>query len=281
MQLGIGYWAPYLLATTSAVLLGFAVVPPLISDAALFKRWYQTLLIGGTVLLVIGVALSVVASSPLILVGLVLIGALVAAWQTARMRSRGKLAEEALEFLHGLIAVMSAQQGLREALRTIARDPDFYAAYPRMTETVREVVASMQAGTPLSEALNTVAETAGASRPVWQQMATIARIAESGEERASVQEQVDALEVSWEILFDVQAINQTLKQEMGSMEMAKWVFTLVLPGMNVFMFFMVDGYQATFFNNLIGKVVLGIEVMAIIGIFVIFSRLQKLPEVRL
>jgi hypothetical protein len=95
-----------------------------------------------------------------------------------------------------------------------------------------------------------------------------------------VQEQVDALEVSWEILFDVQAINQTLKQEMGSMEMAKWVFTLVLPGMNVFMFFMVDGYQV-FFNNLIGKVVLGLEVMAIIGIFVIFSRLQKLPEVRL
>jgi Flp pilus assembly protein TadB len=280
MQVGIGYWAPYLLATASAVLLGFSVVPPLISDAALFKRWYQTLLIGGTVLLVGGVVLSVVASSPLILVGIVLIGAAVGAWQTARMRSRGKLAEEALEFLHGLIAVMSAQKGLREALRTIARDPDFYAAYPRMTETVREVVASMQAGTPLSEALTTVAETSGASRPVWQQMATIARIAESGEERASVQEQVDALEVSWEILFDVQAINQTLKQEMGSMEMAKWVFTLVLPGMNVFMFFMVDGYQV-FFNNLIGKVVLGLEVMAIIGIFVIFSRLQKLPEVRL
>jgi len=112
-------------------------------------------------------------------------------------------------------------------------------------------------------------------------MATIARIADQSEERASVEEQTDALEVSWEILFDVQAINQTLKQEMGSMEMAKLIFTLVLPGLNVFMFFMVDGYQATFFNTLIGKIVLGLEVMAIMGIFLIFSRLQKLPEVRL
>jgi hypothetical protein len=281
MQLGIGYWAPYLLGTASAVLLVIATLPPMVSDAALFKRWYQTLLLGGAGLLVFGILFSVVASSPLVLLGLALIVAVGVAWQSAQMRARGHLAEEALEFLHGLISVMSADQGLREALRTVAQDPDFYAAYPRMTETVREVVAGMQAGTALSKALSTVAETAGASRPVWQQMATVARITEQDEERASVQEQADALEVSWEILFDVQAINQTLKQEMGSMEMAKWVFTLVLPALNVFMYFNVDGYHEVFFDTLIGKAVLGIEALAIVGIFVIFSRLQKLPEVRL
>jgi hypothetical protein len=150
-----------------------------------------------------------------------------------------------------------------------------------MTETAREIVASMQAGTPLSEALTTVAEEAGESRPVWRQMATIARIAEQGDGRAGIEEQADALEVSWEILFDVQSVNQKLRQEMSSMQMAKFVFTLVLPGLNIFMFFMIDGYQAAFFNSIIGKLVLAIEAFAIVGIYTIFSRLQRLPEVRL
>ncbi len=280
MGLGLGYWAPYYLGTASAILLVIATLP-LFDDTMLFRGWYQKTLILGSLGLGLSLMLAVVVSSPYVLVGVILIVAVFVAWKGAQVRARGKLADEALEYLHGLISVMSADQGLREALRTIAQDPDFRTAYPRMTETTREVVASMQAGEALSEALSTVAEEAGASRPVWRQMATIARITEQGEGRAGVQEQADALEVSWEILFDIQSVNQTLQQEMNSMEMAKWVFTLILPGLNLFMLRMVDGYEAAFFGSLLGKIVLVIEGFAIIGIFTIFSRLQKLPEVRL
>jgi hypothetical protein len=51
--------------------------------------------------------------------------------------------------------------------------------------------------------------------------------------------------------------------------------------MNLFMARMIHDYRAVFLDTLVGQIVLGFEVAALAAIFLIFSRLQRLPEVKL
>jgi hypothetical protein len=44
---------------------------------------------------------------------------------------------------------------------------------------------------------------------------------------------------------------------------------------------MIHNYKAVFLESLVGQIVLVFEVIALASIFLIFSRLQKLPEVKL
>jgi len=279
--MGITLWAPQVLAFAGAGILVLVALPIALSETLLFRRWYQSVLLIGSVLLVIGVLLSVAASSLWIVAGIGLIAVIVVIWQAAKTRTRKNLEDEALDFLHGFVAAMGAERGVRETLRYVAQDARFESAYPRMTETVRQIVAEMQAGKLLTDILQAVQETAGASGAVWRQLAILGRVLEESGGRISVDEQRDALEVAWRILYQVREVNESLKQDMASMEMAKWAFTLILPGMNYFLASMIHNYKAVFLESLVGQIVLVFEVIALASILLIFSRLQKLPEVRL
>ncbi len=65
------------------------------------------------------------------------------------------------------------------------------------------------------------------------------------------------------------------------MEMAKWLFSLLIPGVNVFMVFAIDGFIEDYVMTLLGQAILSYELLALVAIFAVFSQLQTLPEVRM
>lgn len=274
-------WAPYVMASASAGLLLLAALPIALSDRLAFRRWYRWALAAAAGMLVGSALVGLRPDGAWAVGAIAVVLAAALAWQVGTARTRRHIEDEALDFLHSFVAVMGVDKGLQEALRHAARDPAFSAAHPRMTETVRRVVAEMRGGKRLKRALAAPRGGVDASSPVWRQMATLAGVLEDGGGRIAVEEQRDALEVAWRVLFRVRTINRSLRQDMASMEMAKWVFTIILPGLNVFMARMIHNYEVIFLESLVGKVVLGFEAAALAAIFLVFSRLQNLPEVRL
>jgi hypothetical protein len=270
------------LATASAGLLVLAALPVILSGALVFRRWYRGMVGVAGGLLIVGALLGTSPQGAWVVAALAVLLAGGLVWQAGRSRAQRTMEDEALEFLHSFVAVMGVEKGLEEALRHVARDPAFSAAHPRMTETVRHLVAEVEGGKRLRRVLTAFRERPDASGPVWRQMTTLAGVLEDGEgRRITVEEQRDALEVAWRVLYRVRNINRALRQDMASMEMAKWVFTIILPGMNLFMARMIHDYRAVFLDTLVGQIVLGFEVAALAAIFLIFSRLQRLPEVKL
>lgn len=274
-------YAPYILASASAGVLLLAALPVVLSDTIAFRRWYRWALgIAGSIV-VVSALLGLGRGSAWVVAGMAAILVAAVVWHVAQSRVRRVREDEALEFLHSFVAVMGVEKGLREALPHVARDAAFGAAHPRMTEAVRRIVAEAQAGAPLQKALAGRSMSRDASGAVWRQMATLAAVLDEGQERIAVGQQRDALEVAWRVLYRVRGINRRLRQDMAPMEMAKWLFVVILPGMNLLMARMIHDYKAVFVDSLVGRIVLGFEIAALATIFLVFSRLQNLPEVKL
>jgi Flp pilus assembly protein TadB len=277
----LGYWAPHLLAASAAFLAGTASLPSL-SPAIGLRRWYHRLMILAWGVVGLVVLLTVALSSPWLGLGILMTGLVLAIVGAAKRRLEGRMEQEALDYLHGLVGIMSAGEGIVQTLRLAVRDPDFGRVYPRMSAQARQIIGYVDAGRALSNAIVAVVEGIPASaRPVWDRIAALARVVEEEGGTLPVEAQRDTLQVLWSVLLEIHNINAELSREMASMEMAKWLFTLIIPGLNIFMAKFVTGYTEQFLGSLVGKVVLGLEALSLIAIFVVFSRLQKLPEVRM
>ena len=279
--MNLGFWSPYLLAW-AAVFLAVVSALPNISPLLGLRRWYQRLTVLAWGLLAVVVGLTVAYSSPWVLGGGVLIGGIVALVYASRTRQTRNLEKEALDFAQALVGMMAGGDSLVQALQRAAQDQDIARLYPRLTAQAQEMLGHATTGTPLSSSIRLVAE----SLPVtvsnlWHALAMLAELIETEGGTLPVEAQRLTVQSMLSIQRDVQTINAELKTEMANMELAKWIFVLIIPGVNVYMAFQIAGYLENFIASLVGKVVLGIEFLALLAIFAIFSRLQKVPEVQL
>lgn len=276
----LGYWPPYILALAGALLALVSAAPLVVPPLALRRR-YQPIVMAAWLFLGLAVGLVVIISSPWLILGLVLVFLIAGVVSVVKQRMESRLEQESLAFLQGLVGLMAAGDGILEALRKAAQNVDFARVYPRMTRHVQEVIGYVNAGKPLSTAANLVADGAAApARRVWNRVSILARIVEDGQGFLTVEAQRDTMQSLWAILSEVHNINVEMRREMANMEMAKWVFTLIIPGMNVVTARYSGGYLGSFVRSAAGQAVLALEAIALVSIFVIFSRLQKLPEVR-
>jgi len=276
------FFAPYLMAFSAAFLSVVSALPGFVPGITL-RSWYRSVvrpfawvLMAGAVLLV------VVFSSPWLILGAILIGLIALQMFALNRQQVGKMDEEALGFLQMLTGLMAAGQTVEQALRAAVQSNEFTHAFPRMTDQAREIVSLMDAHTPMSKAVETVGDAAAApSRMVWSKIAAVARMIENEVGGIPAEAQRDTLQSVWQVLFEFHTIQQDLKREMTSVEMAKWVFVVIMPGMNIYQAMTVRGYLQNFLLSPIGQATLALEAAAIVSIFVIFSQLQKLPEVKL
>lgn len=276
----IGYWAPYGLAVAAAMLALVSGLPLAFPELGL-RRYYQRVTVAVWALLGVGVGLVVLVSSPWLALGLGLLLALAGVVVTTVQRLAARADDEALDFLQALAGLMASGANLLQALRRAANDQDFAQLYPRLTEQTRQILGYTAAGKPLSEAAALVAEgIAPGPRRIWERIALLARMVEEQHGALPTEIERDTLQSLWSVLHEVRTINADLKREMGQMELAKWVFSIILPGLNLFMARSIPGYMERFLPSPLGLIVLGIEVAALVVIFVTFSRLARLPKVR-
>ncbi len=276
-----GYWSPYALALAAAFLALVSALPALWPGVGL-RRWYQRLTVAAWLLAAGVVALTMTLSSPWLIAGIVLAGLAVAAVVGVQRQMANRLTLEALAFLQALGSLMAGGDPLAAALRRAAQDADLTRLYPRMIAQTREIVGYLDARRPLSEAVERIAESAlPAARRIWSQIAVLAHLAEDEGEGISVEAQRDTLQSLWSILNEVHNINEEMKREMSLMQAAKWLFTAIVPGMNLYLYLSLPFYATKFLVNPLGQAALVLEVLTMIVTFVIFSRLAQIPEVRL
>lgn len=277
----LGFWSPYLLAFAGAFLAVVSTLPNVVPLLGLRKS-YQRITVLAWVLIGFVIALTVAYSSPWLTAGSALVVGAIAIMVAGKTRLSGKVEKEALSFLQALIGLMSSGDSLTQALRRAAQDRDFARLYPRLIAQTREIIAYTDTGKRLSQAIRLVAESLLPTvRHIWEQVAVLAELIEEESGALPVEGQRSTLQSMLSILLDVQSINQDMKTEMANMELAKWIFVLIIPGLNIYMAFSIDGYVTNFLGSLIGQVVLAIEVLALVAIFFVFSKLQKMPEVRI
>lgn len=271
---------PYLLAGAGALLALVGVVPSMRPGLG-YRRWFQYVVAGAWVVALVIVGLTVAYSSPWLLIGAGIVVAAGAAFVAVRERLSRGLEEEALELLQSLISIMSADLSLLQGLQEIAANSDFERAFPRMVDQTRAIMSEVALGRPLSGAVSRVAESIPvAARPFWSQVREIAILIEADTDNGmTLRTQYNMLTSLWAVLFRVHQINEEMKQKMSQMNGAKYLFAAILPALNAFMYWRVPSTRETL-TQPIGFAFLGIEVVALIAIFVLMSILQRTPEVR-
>lgn len=272
----IAHWSPWFLALTGALATVTALLPTLKTGVGL-RRWYTPLVVGALLVLGGAVVAVVVVSSPWLLLGVLLVGMVIASVVLGVLRVHAKAGQEAVGFVQALVNVMSADLDLQQAVRMAAVRPGFARAFPRMAEQARLISAELDSGRRLSVAIDTISRTLpGSQREVWEQIAILARMVE--EEGLPLGVQRETLRSYWEILMAVQEANADMRREMSQMNAAKVLFLIIIPGLNIYMWQTMSGYEA-FVTSLLGQVILGIEAFSLLLIFVIMSYLQRFPEV--
>jgi hypothetical protein len=277
----MAYWSPYLLCVAAVVLAIVSTLTDFVSGLGL-RRWFQSVTLFAWVLMGGVAAITIVYSSPWMLLGVVLIVFIAVAVLSTRQRIAGRVDDEAFGYLQSMIAIMSADLTIEQALRASVQSADFAQSYPRLTAQAREIIVEIDARqSSLSRAIARVSETApGMSKQIWENVGTLARMIEDQHGLLPTEAQRDTLQSLWSILFDFYNIQRGIKREMTSLEFAKWIFALILPGINIYMFFVMDGYRR-FLQSTVGLLVLSMDVLALVLIFAVFSALQKLPKVRI